>query len=196
MFGPFLLYGPNDTAGHSGAAVAGGLGVKIVRHFVDEYRAADHFSGAEAVCVNDHHCGSVAGSEDRGKVAAVPGMGDVMGVIVFSGRGEGYIAVRCTDSLFMDVETEKAGFAHTYDPEQDQAPAAIGGEEDLACQGRVDRVAMKDSPRRGLWEGKHTVFHKCKTSFFYLYEVREFAVTVDGREELCYNGAISPRKWK
>ena len=147
----------DDSAGQTGAAVPGGLGAKIIRPFVDHHRASHHFFRAEPVSVHLHQSGALTGGEQRGQIAAVPGMGDVVGIVMSACGRKGHVAPRRAASVGMDMKAQKAGNGQSYRPGNDQRPAPVGAEQDLAPQVWMGLVAPELSPGGGAGQGNRMV---------------------------------------
>lgn len=110
----------------------------------------------------------------------MPGVRDILGIVVSSRLGKGNVSSGSAVSLFMDVETQKAGGGQPDQSHNDQGASAIGGKLCLPHQLRMRGVpSQKGAGDRG-WDGsgEYGLFH-IKTSFFYPYAPVPRKVMVD-----------------
>ena len=88
---------------------------------------------------------------------AVPGMGDVVGIVMSACGRKGHVAPRRAASVGMDMKAQKAGNGQSYRPGNDQRPAPVGAEQDLAPQVWMGLVAPELSPGGGAGQGNRMV---------------------------------------
>lgn len=148
----FFLYAPDLAAGDLHPAAAGGLGEKIIRHFVDHRSAADDLRYGESIRKeNAHRVAAVA--EQRRQIPGVRGMRTFAGVIVGGGAGERVRGAPIGGSAcrtLVDMKTKNLAVAVGIprgEPEyfrRDENPLSRLIETDGAVESWIPRTAPHD----------------------------------------------------
>ena len=94
--------------------------------------SADDLFRPEAIGVNSQKSGAFSRREQRGKVAAMPRMGNPVEIIMGTGGSKGDVAAGGAVSVLMNMEPhESRGWQSQYAC-QDQGSPTVGREEYLA----------------------------------------------------------------